>query len=274
VIAARVLGAAASAASTPDCRPVLAEWITAPENPYFAKNLVNRYWAYLFGRGLVEPMDDLRATNPASHPVLLNALADDFVKHGYDFQHLLRTICNSRVYQLATNLNPERDRNGMFFTFHLPRRLPAEVLLDAINQAAGTAEGFPNLPPGTRAVALPDSMIVSQFLETFGRPKRTGTCECERISQTDLTQSLLLANGEAIHQKLIAKEGRLARLLAANKSDDEIIAELYLATLSRQPNESEVATVRRLLSAATSRTEALEDVLWTLLNSSEFSFQH
>ena len=274
IIPARVLGAATAVAEADDCRPELAAWITAKDNPFFAKNLVNRYWGYLFGRGLIEPIDDLRATNPASHPELLNALADDFIQHGYDFKHLLRTICNSQVYQLTTNLNPDRDRNGMFFTFHLPRRLPAEVLLDAINQATGTTEGFLNLPPGTRAVELPDSSIASYFLETFGRPKRTGTCECERITQADLNQSLHLANGEAIHQKVIAKDGRLARLLAAQATDEDLIAELYLATLSRQPTDTELATVKKHVAAATSRPDAFEDLLWTLLNCSEFSFQH
>ncbi|MCX7421047.1 MAG: DUF1549 and DUF1553 domain-containing protein [Planctomycetia bacterium] len=274
VIAARVLGAAAPVAEADDCRPELADWMTSKENPYFAKNLVNRYWGYLFGRGLVEPIDDLRATNPASHPELLNALATDFVAHGYDFKHLLRTICNSRVYQLATNLNPERDRNGMFFSFHLPRRLPAEVLLDAINQATGSTEGFPNLPVGTRAIELPDSTIASYFLETFGRPKRTGTCECERVTTADLNQSLHLANGEAIHQKVTAKDGRLSKLLAAQTSNADLISELYLATLSRLPTEQELAAATKHVTAATNRPEAYEDLLWTLLNFSEFSYQH
>ncbi len=274
VIAARVLGATTPVAEADDCRPELANWMTAKENPYFAKNLVNRYWGYLFGRGLVEPIDDLRATNPASHPELLNALASDFIEHGYDFKHLLRTICNSRVYQLATNLNPERDRNGMFFSFHLPRRLPAEVLLDAINQATGSTEGFPNLPVGTRAIELPDSTIASYFLETFGRPKRTGTCECERVTSADLNQSLHLANGEAIHQKVTAKEGRLAKLRAVQTSDSDLITELYLATLSRLPTESEFAATQKHVTVATNRSEAFEDLLWTLLNFSEFSYQH
>lgn len=274
ILSARVLGAAAAVPEADDCRPQLAVWMTAKDNPFFAKNLVNRYWGYLFGRGLIEPIDDLRATNPASHPELLNVLAADFIQHGYDFKHLLRTICNSRVYQLGTNLNPERDRNGMFFTFHLPRRLPAEVLLDAINQAAGTTEGFLNLPPGTRATELPDSSIASYFLETFGRPKRTGTCECERVTTADLNQSLHLANGEAIHQKVVAPTGRLAKLLATQASDDELITELYLAALSRNPTESELTTVKKHIAAATARPAALEDLLWTLLNCSEFSYQH
>ena len=257
-----------------DPRPVLADWMTSPSNPYFAKNLVNRYWAYLFGRGLVESMDDMRATNPASHPELLNALADDFAAHGFDFQQLLRTIANSATYQLATNLNPERDRSGKFFTFHLPRRLSAEVLLDAINQATGSTEVFANLPPKTRAIALPDTTIVSPFLDTFGRSKRTITCECERSTEADITQSLLLANGAAIHHKVVFPEGRLGRMLTAKKPDHEISDELYLATLSRRPTETELATVRRLVSSQSNPTEAWQDILWTLLNCSEFSFQH
>lgn len=273
-IAPRVLGAATPVAGGGDSRPALAEWITQPSNPYFAKNLVNRYWGYLFGRGLVEPIDDLRATNPASHPKLLDELANDFVQQRYDFRHLLRTICNSRTYQLATNLTPERDRGDMFYTFYLPRRLAAEVLLDAISQATGTNESFASFPPGTKAIALPDSTVASYFLDTFGRPKRTGTCECERVVKPDLSQSLHLSNGEGLHQKIASKEGRIARLLATQKSDDDLIMDLYLATLSRSPTEAEKSTVRRVVAAAAAKQEAFEDVLWALINCSEFSFQH
>src|SRR5204863_2210941 len=173
-----------------DPRQVLAEWITDKGNPYFARNIANRYWGLLFGRGLVEPVDDLRASNPASHPGLLDALAKDFADNGHDLKRLLRTLCNSRSYQLASELAPKRDVDGAFFTHRQPRRLPAEVLLDAINQAAGTVEAFANLPSGTRAIALPDPAVVSQFLDAFGRPKRSNSCECERLNGPDLAQVL------------------------------------------------------------------------------------
>src|SRR5262249_45255292 len=161
------------------------------------------------------------------------AVAKDFAEHDFDLKRLLRTLCNSRVYQLATDLTPERDRDGTFATHGRPRRLSAEVLLDAINQAAGTEEKFEGLPAGTRAIALPDPAVVSTFLDTFGRPKRTSTCECERGSRPDLGQVLRLANGESIHEKVTAAQGRVARLLAVKKSDAEVVEELYLATLSR-----------------------------------------
>jgi len=259
-----------------DPRVGLAAWVTAAANPYFAKNLVNRYWAFLFGRGLVHQVDDLRDTNPAAHPELLAALARDFTARGFDLKHLLRTICRSRVYQLAAEPAPRRDVAGIFLTHHVPRRLPAEVLLDAVNQAAGTHEAFANLPLGQRAIALPDNAVVSEFLEIFGRPKRTTTCACERRSEPDLRQTLHLANAESLHRKLGDPNGRIAKLLAANRPDREIVEELYLATLSRLPDEAELKSVQQfLVGAATKKDvkkEVMEDLLWTLLNTAEFSF--
>jgi hypothetical protein len=276
LIEPRLLGAAMlpGAVKAGDPRQPLAEWMTARDNPFFAKNIVNRYWAYLIGRGLVEPMDDLRATNPASHPALLDALAKDFVEHGHDLKHLVRTICRSRTYQLAVELAPKRDVEGMFFTHRRPRRLPAEVLLDAVNYAAGTEEKFDNMPEGTRAIALPDPAIYSYFLETFGRPKRTSTCECERGVKPDLSQALHLINSEKIQQKVADPKGRLATLLGAKKTDAEIVEELYLVTLSRLPTARERETVARLLATAPSRQEGLEDLLWALVNCAEFVFNH
>lgn len=257
-----------------DSREDLAKWLTAKDNPFFARNIVNRYWGYLFGRGLVEPIDDLRATNPASHPALLDALAKDFVAHNFDVKHLLRIMCNSRAYQLASEIAPKRDADGTFFTHFRPRRMQAEVLLDAINQAAGVDEKFTGVAPGTRAIALPDPSVVSYFLETFGRPIRTSTCECARASEPDLRQALHLINSESLHAKLTDKAGRVARLLAAKKSNLEIARELYLTTLSRLPNDREQATIERLLASAPTRQEGLEDLLWTLVNCPEFVFNH
>jgi hypothetical protein len=257
-----------------DVRQHLANWVTSHNNAYFARNFVNRYWAWLTGVGLIEPVDDLRATNPPSHPELLDALASDFAKHQFDVKHLLRTICQSRIYQLASERHSTRDTDGRLLTHRVPRRLPAEVLLDAVNQAAGTAESFDGQPPATRAIALPDPTVTSYFLTTFGRPVRTNACECARGSTADLSQALHMLNSAAIHNKVIQPTGRLGRMLKAGAGDAEIIEELYLATLARVPSDDDRQTVRELLTEAPSREEGLQDLLWSLLNSAEFVFNH
>lgn len=274
-IAPRALGWTPPSDNAPrDVRQSLAAWITSPENPRFARNVVNRYWGYLFGRGLVHPLDDLSATNPPSQPELLAWLERDFVEHGYDLKHLLRTLCNSRAYQLASELDAVRDADGAFFTHRVPRRLPAEVLLDAVNQVAGTSEPFENLPPGQRAISLPDTAVASYFLDTFGRPRRINACECDRASKPDLGQVLHLANSESIHAKVTAPQGRLAKLLEAGKDQTEIVGELYLAAFSRLPDDSERQTAASYIAAAPTPKEGLEDLLWTLLNCPEFTFNH
>lgn len=257
-----------------DPRQQLADWITKPDNPFFARNFVNRYWAALMGRGLVEPVDDLRGTNPASMPALFDALAKDFTEHHYDTKHLLRTICNSRVYQLAAELNPQRDLDGQLFTHRVPRRLSAEVLLDAINQVTGATEAFAGQPPGTRAIALPDPTIVSHFLATFGRPLRNNPCECARGFAPDLSQVLHLANSPELHAKIVSPTSRLATGLKAGRTDDEMTDELYLSALGRPPTDGERQAVKESLAEGASREEAWQDVLWALINSSEFVFNH
>ncbi|HVX63443.1 MAG TPA: DUF1553 domain-containing protein, partial [Pirellulales bacterium] len=260
--------------ATGDVRQTLANWIASRENPFFARNFANRYWAYMTGRGLVEPIDDQRATNPPSNPALLDALARDFSDHGFDVKHLLRTICNSRVYQLSVELAPQRDVDGELFTHRVPRRLTAEVLLDAVNSVCGTSEKFAGMPAGTRAIALPDPNIPSDFLQTFGRPQRNSACECARDASPDLLQALHLLNNAAVNGKLSHAEGRLARLIATKASDREIADDLYLAAYSRLPSETERQTLAELLAQAPSREEGWQDVLWTLINSSEFAFNH
>ncbi|MBI3865215.1 MAG: DUF1553 domain-containing protein [Planctomycetia bacterium] len=259
-------------AENSDPRQQLAEWITRADNPYFARNWANRYWSALFGRGLVEPVDDLRATNPPVMPLLLDALARDFASNGCDAKHLLRTICNSRVYQLAPELNPARDADGQLFTHRAPRRMPAEVLLDAINQVAGTAETFAGQPTGTRAIALPDPTIVSLFLSTFGRPLRNNPCDCARGATPDLSQALHLANSTALHEKIVSPAGRLALSLKAGRTDDEMLEELYYSALGRGPTETERVAVRETLAEGPSRDEAWQDILWALINCAEFGF--
>jgi hypothetical protein len=257
-----------------DIRRPLAAWLTGPDNPRFARTVINRYWGYLLGRGLVHPIDDLSTTNPPVFPSVLDALTADFVAHKHDLKHLLRTIANSRVYQLASDIEPAMDAEGKYFTRRIPFRLPAEALLDAVNQASGTREAFANLPAGMRAIALPDSNVDSYFLTTFGRPRRTSTCECDRMNRLDLSQVLHLANGEAIHSKVTAAGGRVAKLLESNSDDAAVIEELYLATLSRKPKEQERQTAARFIASVPSRKEAIEDLLWTLLNCPEFVMNH
>jgi hypothetical protein len=257
-----------------DPRTELADWMTRPDNPYFARNFANRYWAALFGPGLVEPVDDQRATNPASMPGVLDALAAELVSHQYDTRHLLRMICNSRVYQLASELNPSRDLDGMLATHRVPRRLSAEVLLDAINQVAGTEETFAGQPRGTRAISLPDPSINSLFLTTFGKPARNSPCDCSRSATPDLSQALHLANGTALHEKLVAPTGRLTLLLKSGKTDDQILDELILAAFARRPTAAEQQTVRQILAEGGARDESWQDILWAMLNCSEFVFGH
>ena len=264
----------AAEAGGADVRRPLAEWLTGPDNPRFARTVVNRYWGYLLGRGLVHPIDDLSTTNPPVFPSVLDALTADFVAHKYDLKQLLRTIANSGVYQRASDIDPAIDAEGKYFTRRIPFRLPAEVLLDAVNQAAGTKEGFANLPEGMRAITLPDSNVDSYFLTTFGRPRRTSTCECDRMNRLDLSQVLHLANGEAIHGKVTAAGGRVAKLLEGKATDAAVIEELYLATLSRMPSAGERETASKFLASVPSRKEAAEDLLWTLLNCSEFVMNH
>ncbi len=260
--------------SLPDVRKPLTDWIVAQDNPYFARNFANRYWAWLNGQGIIEPVDDLRATNPPSNPELMQALEMDFIQHGFDAKHLIRTICNSRVYQLASDLNPKRDRDGRFFTHRVPRRMQAEVLLDAICHLTGVAENFNGQPKATRAIALPDPSIGSQFLMTFGRPLRNNACECARSSKPDLSQALHLVNDYTLNAKITDKSGRLGQMLAQKKTDTEIMDELYLAAFSRLPTSEERNILKELLTEIPKRDEGWQDVLWTLMNSSEFVFNH
>jgi hypothetical protein len=259
-----------------DRRVKLAEWMTAADNPFFAKNIVNRFWGYTMGRGLVEPLDDVRATNPASNPELLDALAADFVKHKYDLKHLLRTIMNSRAYQLSSVKIPgnEADAANVHYTRFTVRRLTAEQMADALDFATGTREKYPGLPLGTRAIQLPDSGVKSYLLDVFGRPPRQITCECERTTQPNIAQALHLLNGDALNKKIANATGRIETLLKAKKTNEQIVEELYLVTLSRMPNQDEIDRAGRWMREAGSPREGLHDVLWVLLNSREFMFNH
>ena len=257
-----------------DIRENLAAWVTDSSNPYFAKNWANRYWSYFMGRGLVEPVDDLRPTNPASMPALLDALTEELIRSGYDVRQLIRTICTSQVYQLASEIAPTRDEDGTFHTHHRPSRISAHVLADAIDAATGIATEYDGLPSGTRAIQLPDPQIRSEFLTMFGRSLRANPCECASTNNPDLAQALYLINSEEVQKKVTHSKNRMRELLTADTEDDAIFDELYLRTLSRLPTDTERSVLRGQVAAATSRDEALEDLLWSLLNSSGFIFHH
>jgi len=257
-----------------DIREPLADWLTSPGNRLYSRNIVNRIWGHFMGTGIVEPVDDLRSTNPPTNPKLLDALADDFVAHKFDLKHLMRRIMSSATYQLSSTPRPEHVKDRRFYTHYNVKRLPAEVLLDAIDHACGTHERFPGVPPGTRAIALPDPNFESYFLDTLGRPRRLTNCECERTAEPNMAQVLHLCNGVKFEKKLADKTGRLAKLTAADKSLEEVLRQLYLATFSRLPSAAELSTCQEVVGQSENRKKGLENILWALCNSREFLFNH
>jgi hypothetical protein len=259
-----------------DPRQALADWMASPTNPFFARSLVNRYWKHFFGRGLVDPEDDMRVTNPASNPELLDALAKDFVDHGFDLKRLVRTICTSTTYQLSAEPNDWNQDDKQNFSRFYPKRLNAEVLLDAIDQVTGTQTTFTGVPVGTRAVQLPDTGFNSYFLTVFGRPEASSACECERSSEANLAQSLHLLNSSEIQSKLTAATGNAARLAGdKSRSPEEKIRELYELAFSRQPtsDETSIATTH-IHKHEQDPKRAYEDIVWALINTKEFLFNH
>ena len=259
-----------------DPRHALVDWMAKPDNPFFAPALVNRYWKHFFGRGIVDPEDDMRVTNPASNPELLKGLSDHFIASGFDLKELIRTICRSKVYQLSSNPNDYNRSDKQNFSRYYPKRLNAEVLLDAINQVTKTETRFSGLPADTRAVQLPDSGGMTYFLTVFGRPQGESACECERSSEANLAQSLHLLNSQEVQGKLTAGSGR-ARVLATEKerSDEEKLNELYLWVFSRQPTDKEKAVaLAHIEKHKDQKNIAYEDILWALLNTKEFLFNH
>jgi hypothetical protein len=269
------LPAHAKPASGPvDRRVVLADWVTASDNPYFARNIVNRYIAYLLGHGLVEPIDDMRATNPPSNVELTNALADHFVQHSYNVKHLMRTIMTSRLYQLSATPTAANASDSRFYSHYTVKRLGAEPLLDAIDAVTGVPTKFDKVPLGTRAIELPDAQYNNYFLNVFGKPKREAVCECERVSDPNLAQALHTLNSDTIAAKIANVQGRVAALISAKKAHEQIVEELYLAALSRRPTESEQAECKKLLAETANPRSFYEDLLWSLLNSKQFLFVH
>jgi len=257
-----------------DRRQALARWMTAPENHLLARNMANRYAAYLLGRGLVEPVDDMRATNPPSNGALLDALAERFVKNGFNLKLLLRDIMTSRLYQLSSVPTKGNAADDRFYSHYRVKRLTAESLVDAIDYAAGTRTKFENMPLGARAIQLPDADYKNYSLRTFGKPKRASVCECERVADPNLSQALHTLNGDLVAGKIADPKGRVAGLVDAKKSFEEIVTELYLVTLCRRPTADEMAMSRKFLEQNPEPKAFYEDLLWSLINSKQFLFVH
>ena len=257
-----------------DRRQVFAEWATSPQNPFFARTIANRLWAHYFGRGLVEPLDDLRTTNPASNEPLLDALADHLIELRFDLRAFTRTLLDSQVYQLSSEVNESNQLDEQNYSHAAWKPLPAEVLLDAVSQSTAVAEVFNGWPLGYRAIQVWDNKLPSDFLEVFGRPRRLSVCACERGTEPSIAQALHLMNSTETMRKIHDRTSRAARLAGSELTADEMIEEIYLATLARFPSEAERQLMQRAFDESNNRREAAEDILWTLLNSKEFVFNH
>lgn len=256
-----------------DPRAVLAEWITAKENPFFAKVIVNRVWADLMGRGIVDPVDDLRDTNPPTNPALLNALADDFRKNGHDLKKLIRAVATSHAFALSSTPTERNTADTRNYSRHYRQRLRAEVLLDAISDATGVPEKFDAMPAGSRAMEAWTVRFDSKFLDSFGRPDPNQDPPCERTTDTTVVQALHLMNAPGLAAKITADTGRAAKLAASRLTPAEIVDELYLLTYCREPTADERATcVARFAKKDATRRTATEDLLWALINTPEFVF--
>ncbi|MDB5336462.1 MAG: hypothetical protein JWN70_2081 [Planctomycetaceae bacterium] len=264
------------AAPKGDPRLSFASWLVAADNPFFARNIVNRAWAHLLGRGIVEPLDDVRLTNPPSHPELLTALSKDFIDHKFDFRYLLKTIIASRTYQLSAAVTPTNTNDEQNFSRSVLRRLDAEVLLDAICQTTKIPEKFDGVPAGSRAIQLWDSLVPHYFLGIFGRPVRSTPCDCERAGAPNVSQVLHVLNSPEIQAKLTHEAGFLAELARRpGLTDKQLIDELYLTFFSRYPSDQERTNATQYLQTqAANRQSAIEDLAWSMLNSLEFVFNH
>jgi hypothetical protein len=267
-------GPIADVAPGRDRREALAKWMASPDNPFVPKSVANRIWFHLMGRGIVDPVDDFRDSNPSANDDLLNELAKDFVKHKFDAKHLIRTIMNSRTYQLSAQTNEFNKDDNKYFSHAVTKLLTAEQLFDALCQVTEVPEKFAGMPLGTRSVQLPDGEVNHPFLKTFGQPARELACECEREGDSNLAQALQLINGPAVNDRLRNANNRIGKLLAAKKTDKEVVADLFLTTLSRLPTVTEESAMLGHVSAAADRRRALEDVHWALINAKEFLFRH
>jgi hypothetical protein len=268
-----------------DPRHSLARWLTMRDNPFFARTMVNRMWAHFLGRGIIDPIDDARGSNPPSNPQLLGALSGDFIASGYDVKHLIRMVCNSYAYGLESAPNKFNHEDSQTFARFYPRRLVAEVLLDGISQVLEVPTEFPGspgaFPVGMRAIELPDENVPAHFLDVFGRPPRTSACECERVGAASLAQALELVNSAEIHRKLTEKAGYAAQLATSEKSGEkrdglhrDQVEDIFLRVFARRPSAGEVDTAVGFLTAEKDRAEGYRSLLWSLLATNEFMFNH
>ena len=257
-----------------DRRVQFATWLAAPDNPMFARSLANRFWSYFFSRGIVDPVDDLRTTNPPINPELLEALTKDFIEHRFDVRHLMRRIVTSQTYQRSSVANDSNRHDTLNFSHALPRRIPAEALLDSLVQATGVRENFGGAPAGFSAAQLPDAEVNSDFLALFGKPQRADACECERDGDSNMLQALHLINGQSILRRVTDPNGRVAQLLkqAPPLSEDQLIEDLYVWSLARRPTAKEFEVGKKHFQSYgdKQRTEAAQDLMWSLLNSRDF----
>ena len=248
--------------------------MTAADNPYFARNLANRMWAHFLGRGLVEPVDDVRATNPPSNPALLDALAGHVVASKFDVKAVIRTICASRTYQTTATPNETNARDEQNYSRALFKRPDAEVLLDMLCQATGVTEKFTGTPVGTRAIQLWDSKVRHYFLEQFGRPVRATACTCERNAEPTIAHVLHFLNSDTVNDKLRHEGGNIARWCREFADDGRVLEEMYLTFLTRPPTPKDREMVKVHLKKSKTRRDGFEDVGWAILNSKEFAFNH
>jgi hypothetical protein len=271
--------------STADRRVHFANWLTSPTNPFFARALVNRVWGNFMGRGLTEPVDDVRSTNPASNEELFAALSKDFIAHGFDVKRLIRTVMNSAAYQLSSEANATNQSDNKYYSKYIVKRLSGEVLLDAMSQVTGVPSRFPGYAVGTRALQLPDSQVKSEFLTSFGRPPRIICDAGERSSEPSVLQALNVINGDTLNKKLSDPNGYATLALKLGLSDSKILDHLFLSAYSRYPTDAEKQETVQALKASRImkgsvdiqrdvRQKALEDMEWALLTSKEFMFNY
>ena len=255
-----------------DLRDSFAQWLTARDNPYFSKAMPNRLWSYFMGKGLIDPVDDIRASNPPSNAALMDALTKDFLDHNFDLRHMIKTIVNSRTYQLSYMTNPWNAEDELNYSHTLPRRLSAEQLFDAIQSATGSRKKFPEVPEESKAQDFVDPHVAKGgFLDLFGRPERQTSCECERRTDVSLVQALNLLNGSMIADSISDPDGRLAKALVKSTSNKDLIEDLYLAALGRLPQAKEFEMANGYFSKG-DRGERAQDLMWALLNSNGFLF--
>lgn len=270
----KFLGGAEPDVAGKDRRAVLANWLASPENPYFAKNLANIVWAHFLGRGIIDEVDDVRISNPASNQELLDELGKRFTNYRYDFKKLVRDICTSHTYQRSTQPNPSNEGDTRNFARAMVRRIRAETMLDIISQATATKNKFPGLPQGARAVQIADGSVTNYFLTTFGRPTRETVCSCEVRLEPTLSQSLHLMNGDTVGPKIV-QGGLIQQMLQVEKRPPAYIIEyLYIRALSRPPRPEEMERLLSTIDQAKDKKQVLEDLFWALLNSREFMFNH